>query len=326
MRILVIGIGFIGRKHIDILKKIEGLELAICNNNAETLSQVSQELNINEKYSDYKVALKKNFEGVIICTPNSSHLPISIEAFNAGCNVFVEKPISHNLEEAIKILDASKRANKVLMVGYVLRLLPSIGDIKKLIDNDAVGKIAFTRVKVSAPQTLRNASSKYRFLCEQGGGIIYDYSHEIDYLRFLFGDVYKCTAFKDVLIKSESTCEDIAEIIIQYKNKVIANIHLDYIQESRDRGVRSIEIVGSKGVIEYDFTKILTVKEFTGGVVTKKYEIGLEEAYTLQLKKFIKLCRGELTDYISGEDAIEVLKVCEGIYEAEKRNIISYLK
>jgi len=249
------------------------------------------------------------------------HAVMCVEAMKKGCNVFVEKPIASSSDEAYKILSASKEYNRKVMVGYILREYPGVQDIKRILDEGRLGTVVSARVKVSAPATLSRAKSDYRKSYETGGGIIYDYSHEIDYLRYFFGETARYSCFKDCLVKKSQTCDDVAEIIIQYQNSVLANIHLDYIQEYGNSG-RHIEIIAERGIIEYDFNEMLVIYDSSGNKVVQNYKFNRDELFARQLNKFVSICQGEMEEYVSAEDGVEIVKLCEGLYRSDKDRLV----
>lgn len=321
MRILVAGAGSIGQRHIRVIKDTGNHEIVVCDSDIRNLETVSKEYGIKECYIDFKEALSKNIQAVVVCTPNSLHAPMCIEAMSKGCHVLVEKPMTNTVEDAEKIVAASKRYGRIVMVAYILRVYPGVEDIKKTLEEELFGRVVSARVKLSAPGTLTLAKSDYRKSYETGGGIIYDYSHEVDYLRYFFGEASRYACFKDSLVKMDETCDDIAEIIIQYKNSVIANIHMDYIQEYGNSG-RNIEIIFENGVIEYNFGDTLVMYDSNGCKKVKNYTFKRDDMFLKQFNKFINVCNGNIEDYVNAEDGLAVVKLCEEFYRSDREGIV----
>jgi predicted dehydrogenase len=323
VRILVVGVGSIGMRHIKVIAGTGEHEIAVSDINRESMDRAVKDFGIKECYIDYKEALKNNFDAAIVCTPNNWHMPVCIEAFSRGCHVLVEKPIASNYESGALMLDASKKAGKKFMVGYILRFYPGTVKVKEIIESGILGEIAFASVRLSAPETLYSARSDYRNSYETGGGIIYDYSHEIDYLRHFFGETDKLVCFKDLLVKKGKACDDVAEILIQYKNCVIAEIHMDYIRKNGSRSGRFLEIGGDKGTLEYDFVEQnIKIYNDYGTNITYNYQVERDDIMLKQFKTFINTFNSDITGYATGEDGLAVLMICDELYRSSNKNII----
>lgn len=323
MRILVVGTGSIGRRHIGVIKSTGEHEIVICDINEQSVKEAAEQYEIKEFYYDYKEALKANIEAAIICTPNAHHADVSIDALALGCNVLVEKPLAHKVQDGKMMVEAAKGSGKVLMVGYILRVYPGLNNIKEILDKEMIGKPVSATVHLSAFSTLVYGRSDYRQSYETGGGIIYDYSHEIDYLRYLFGEPHRYACFKDLRVKKSITCDDIAEMILQFETGVLASVHMDYIQECDDKkNGRHLKIICEKGIINYDFNGNLLVQNNDGTKWDINYKIVRDELFLMQFNNFIKACNKEPVNFVKGEDGLAVLKICDNLYKSDRENII----
>ena len=315
MRILIIGTGSIGRRHAEVAAG-DGHEVAVCDISSESAKETAENLQLNDYYSDYTEALEHGFDAAIISTPNMYHVDPGVLAMSKGCHVFMEKPITVRSEEAERLVAASKKFNKILMVGYVLRVFPGLEEVKTLLVNEALGRKISARVKVFAAKALEFQRSDYRKSYETGGGIIYDYSHEIDYLRYFFGNPIRLACFKDLLVRDDKSCDDIAEIIMQFENRVIVNVHMNYVLD----GGRELEIICENGLIQYNFSELRITKN-DGAEEYVKYEFERNDMYLKQLRNFTAACRGMEVNYVTGENALETLKICEELYSFDKETL-----
>ena len=80
-------------------------------------------------------------DGVLVCTPPATHVTVARQAVEAGCHVFVEKPVAHLSDEVPALLDTAKRAGRLFAVGFNLRFLPSLRRVKALLDAGPVTSI-----------------------------------------------------------------------------------------------------------------------------------------------------------------------------------------
>lgn len=128
IRILCAGAGNMGRSHALAYHQLEGFEIA----GIVTRSPASREA-LNEElggsyalFSDFHAALRETKpDAVSISTYPDTHAEFALAAFEAGCHVFIEKPLAESVKEAEKIVAAAERAGKKLVVGYILRHHPS---------------------------------------------------------------------------------------------------------------------------------------------------------------------------------------------------------
>ncbi|NJD04423.1 MAG: Gfo/Idh/MocA family oxidoreductase [Ruminiclostridium sp.] len=336
MRILIAGTGSIGRRHIEVIHKVEEHRIILCDTDEKSLKESAEKFGIDEYYTDFDKAVEKNIDGVIICTPNNFHASMTIKALDTGCHVLVEKPIASSVKDAGKMVAASEKNKRSIMVGYILRCYPHLEYIKEIIEKGELGKIVSFRVLLNAPETLRLAQSDYRKSYETGGGIIYDYSHEIDYLRYLIGTPRRFVCFNDLLLKYDKTCDDIAEILIQFEGGALGSIHMDYFDEHarysdilmtvdndiRKKSGRTLGIIGEKASVHTNFSDVVEIYKVNGGIDKKQMQIERNDAFTKQFNKFVKVIKGEKPAYVSGQDGFDVLCICAGLYESNAKGIV----
>jgi predicted dehydrogenase len=126
-RVLVVGLGTMGLSHARAYRAIDGFDLVgLCTRNAAVRKDLDQEfpgLPRYERLGDALAALKP--DAVAIATYTEHHAPMALEALAAGSHVFCEKPLADNLKAAEAIVAAARKANKTLLVGYILRVHPS---------------------------------------------------------------------------------------------------------------------------------------------------------------------------------------------------------
>lgn len=318
MRVLVVGTGSIGRRHIDVIKDAGGHEIVICEVNKSNADETGELYGIKEVYYDLSEALKANIDAAIVCTPNAYHADATVKALEAGCHVLVEKPIANTLDDAKSMVEAEKKSGRKLMVGYTLRVYPGLAEIKKILGSGRLGKPVSARVNLCAAITLVLQKSDYRKSYETGGGIIYDYSHEIDYLRYLFGEIKRYACFVDLQVKEGLACDDVAEMILQYESGVMASLHMDYILD----GGRVVDIICEKGRINYNFNGDLCIEETDGKPEQIKFEFVRNDMFRKQFERFLDVLSGKDVSYVTGEDGLKVLEICENLYAANERNIV----
>ncbi len=133
INVLVIGCGNMGTSHSRAYHKSDGFNIvALVDRNQDNLKRLTDELGAIPTFSDFETALDETKpDAVCICTYPGTHAKFAIQAMNAGCHVFVEKPISETLEDANAVVETAQKTGKKVVVGYILRHHPGW---KKFID------------------------------------------------------------------------------------------------------------------------------------------------------------------------------------------------
>ena len=127
MKIVMVGQGAFGQKHLDGLKNIEGVEVvSLDGGNPESTAAVAKKYGIPHSTSDLDEALARpGVEAAIIASPTQMHATQAIQCLNAGVHVEIEIPIADSLADAERIHKAQQRAGKIAMAGHTRRFNPS---------------------------------------------------------------------------------------------------------------------------------------------------------------------------------------------------------
>ena len=251
--ILVVGCGSIGSRHIRNLQSL-GLEsTAVCDSDPEQLSPAVAEFGV-AGYNSFEKALDLfSPEVVLVCTPPDLHVPQAMAAVVRGAHIFVEKPLSHSLEGVRDLVEESSGKQRVVQVGYNFRFHPGLQKVKGLLEEGAIGRVLWARAEYGQylpdwrpGQDYRQSYSGSRFM---GGGIILDGSHEIDYMRWLLGEVVQVYCLADTVSDLQVDTEDTASMVLRFASGCLGEIHLDFVQRER---TRNCKIVGTEGTIAWD--------------------------------------------------------------------------
>ncbi len=127
VKVLVVGLGNMGVSHANAYHKLDGFEIVgLMSRTIKSRTDIPEHLNGYPLFEDYEQALSETKpDAVSINTWPNTHAEYSLKAFDAGCHVFMEKPIATNNEDAEKVVAAARAANRKLVLGYILRVHPS---------------------------------------------------------------------------------------------------------------------------------------------------------------------------------------------------------
>jgi predicted dehydrogenase len=168
IRVAVVGIRSRGRGHIDDFRKIPGVRVvALCEVDQSILDREVQKFkDRNEKvdaYVDYRKLLEdKNIDAIVTAAPNHWHALMTVWGCQAGKDVYVEKPVSHNIWEGRKMVEAARKYNRIVQAGTQQRSCPSVQEAARDIQAGKYGKVLWVHCsrmiargpigKVTAPQ------------------------------------------------------------------------------------------------------------------------------------------------------------------------------
>ncbi|MBU9711982.1 Gfo/Idh/MocA family protein [Evansella tamaricis] len=210
----LVGLGFIGKTHLEAYKQIEnGQVTAIC-----TTGEVSdEEITNNDKVyvtSDFENLLSdKTIDIIDICLPTFLHEEFIIKAANAGKHIICEKPLTLSMESADRILKAVHRNGVHLFVGHLLRFWPEYQIIKAYSETNMLEEIEIVHAKRLGqfPKW-----SKWFKDPEKSGGALFDlHIHDIDFVYYLLGEVDSVSA---VGLKNEYGAWDHVITTLTFKN------------------------------------------------------------------------------------------------------------
>ena len=328
MKVLVVGCGSIGRRHINNLLKREEIEKVIVYSKVkDCLASLNNSQGRIELVKDLRDV---NADFAIICNETSKHLETAVLLAQKGIHLFIEKPLSHNLDN-IDALEEAVGVKKIkVFIGYNLRFLGAINYLKSELENNLLGDLYFSRIEAGQylPQwrEARDYRKTYSASRRMGGGVALDLSHEIDYMRYFFGSpqYYKSVSAKVSDLEIDS--DDIFEGIYVFGNNFICSVHLDYLQAEK---TRKIHIFGSKGSAHCDFIKKeIRVKRSPEDekVIDNAGYFDLEQTYVDELEHFISALEDDFEPKITLEDGREVLKLIEGVNVQRQEDTLCYTR
>jgi predicted dehydrogenase len=255
MRFLVIGCGSIGRRHIRNLRSLGVREIIAFDIRPEQRRQAAAEFE-TETIDTLDEAWNREPGVAFITAPTSLHVPLALKAATHGCYLFIEKPLSNNKDGLEHLLQLIKQQQLLTMVGCNMRFHPGVAMVKTLLDQDAIGPVIAARVEMGHYLPDWHPWEDYRHSYsarnDLGGGVILDAIHEIDYLRWLLGEVASATCMAGKLSRLEIDTEDTAAILLRFVSGAIGEVHLDYIQRAYSR---TCHVIGEEGTIHWDYTQ-----------------------------------------------------------------------
>ena len=327
MKYLFVGLGSIGKRHLKNLRSLTKDKIIAYRTTNKDKELLEKEFGV-VTYTDLDEALKEKPDVVFITNPTSLHIPISQKLAENGCHLFIEKPISHNMEGVEKLFNTVEKQGKVCFLAFCMRFHPNLLKIKELLDKKVLGKISFAQINFGSYlpdwHPYEDYRKSYAAIEKLGGGVLLTIIHEIDYTYWLFGEFKEVTTLLTNSGIFEMDVEDVVSGVATTKSGVKLEIHLDYLQKPP---VRTCLIVGEKGKIAWDFfakTVKHYDKETDGWSEYKAEKFDNNDMYVDELKHFLECVKENKPCSIPSKDVIDVMKIVDAIRESSstKRTIL----
>lgn len=277
MKILFIGLGNIGQRHLrNVYAKFGGRANILAYRVRNLRRTITPNLTIDENadfikdygvavFTDLDQALAQSPDVAFICNPPSQHIPSCLAVARAGCDFFVEKPLSHSLDGVAKLISICQSRKVVSMVGYQLRFHPCYRLAKELVWQGAIGNLLSIHAEVGEYLPDWYKYEDYRQVCaarkDLGGGVVLTQIHELDYLYDLFGMPSKVVAFGGHLSNLEIDVEDVADILLEvaFRGKTLpVSLHMACNQRPTSRYCR---FIGESGMVTMDLAGLKVIVE-----------------------------------------------------------------
>jgi len=247
--VAVIGCGAIGKRHIEVLDKMGLGKIIACDPSNERLADIKVICPRAELVNDYHDALAQKPFAVYILTPTKMHIAQAMEAIEAGAHVFIEKPLSNSSEGTEVLEKAAERLNKKVMIGFCFRYHDALLYAKKELDSGRIGRLVSIRALMGENFPSIHPEYKEMYLSKYSGAfeLVHDLDLAIWYANQEVKNVFGvCGPFSDYEFESPDT----VEMLVEFKEKCVATVHLDMFQTPRRR---KIELIATKGVITVEF-------------------------------------------------------------------------
>lgn len=293
--ILIVGCGSIGRRHARNAKIIGIKNIILCDSDIRRVKKFASDLGTNLIYTDYKEAVNKNpeIEAAVIATPSNFHIEPALFFAERRISVFIEKPLSNNLDNVEKLIKTVQENKVVAMMGQCYRFHEGFLKLKEILDKGFIGKIY--HVSYLSGQYLPDwhpegdYRKEYAALLALGGGVfLTSASHGFDNIQWLFGDIKEIVGWKAKLSDLGIETEDAFFTILKTDRNIIVQYQADFLQR---KGRSQMIVIGEKGLVEADFIKNEIIFQTVGQEKPEvvKYDCDPNKKYFCELKLFSKL-------------------------------------
>ena len=319
MKFLVVGYGSIGKRHVDNLLSISGIEVIVCTKQKQ-IRKLKKHCKVYKKLID---AINEQPEAAIIANNSNEHVTTASKLANAGIHLFIEKPLGSSLVGTGRLRKIVKQKKLVTMIGCNLRFHECITKIKELIEKKTIGRIISVQAESGSHLPNWHPSENYRnsYAAREdlGGGVVLTCIHEIDYLYWFFGNVKNVFSITGQYGNLKINAEDLSAIIMKFQNNIIAELHLDYFQRPE---IRKCKLIGTKGTIYWDsgsnIVKVYNVnkKRWIQKFKIKNYQ--RNRMYVKELSHFIECIKQKKQTINPLDQGITTLEIALSVKKSSK--------
>lgn len=321
MKFLIAGSGSIGRRHIRNLVALGETDILLYRTNQSTLPNEDLANFIVE--TDLEKALDHKPDAVIISNPTSAHMQIALPASKRGFHLFIEKPVSNNLEGIEQLQRNLEEKGKKILIGFQFRFHPVLIQVKDLLDSGKLGRPISVNVHwgeyLPGWHPWEDFRKAYSARDDLGGGVVLTLCHPFDYLRWLIGEVKCVTGKVSKISELYIPVEDNADVILSFHNGCEGTVHLDYYQRPP---THSMEIATSKGYIRWNNASgEAEVYHSDFGWSSLEPPSGFErnDLFLAEMKHFLEVVQEENEPLCDLDDGKRALEIALAVHESSQK-------
>ncbi len=253
MRLAVVGVGGISRKHIEAIRELDVCELAaVCDVEEERAKAASSEHGVPGYAKLDEMLSKEKPDAITVCTPHWSHPAVACAALAAGVHVLTEKPMAVTVEDAERMTAEAKEAGKILAVVFQHRTDPVNAAARKIVESGDLGRIRRTllvNATFRPDAYFRTDEWRGTWKGEGGGVLVNQAPHALDLFLWISGTMPDRVTGEIETVMHEIEVEDRASALLHYPDGATGYVHCS---TAESPGTLRIEIAGEKGKLVVD--------------------------------------------------------------------------
>ena len=319
IKVAVIGAGMMGKNHIKTYKNMQGIELVGVYDVFPEASKAAAEMFGIKAFSSME-EVAANVDAVSVVTTSVTHADVGEFFMNRGIHCMMEKPLATTEEGCMRLINAAKNNNVVLMVGHIERFNPAVEQMGKLLSDTS-------KIRSLTAQRMSAASGRITDVDVAMDLMI----HDVEVIMSLVQSPVIDVQAASVKTKESPQGKDYISALLEFENGATANITASRITQSR---VRTLTVTTDTNYIDLDFINQSINVHAQGRMPYVNQEeipewmnyglkgsveqlfIPTNQPLQAELTHFIKCVNGEATPRVNGEQALAALRV---IWEVEEK-------
>lgn len=326
---LLVGFGSIGKRHLSNLRTLApNAKIVLLRRASQVPEGAVAPEGVDHLVTSLEQALAFSPTAAIIAGPATYHMSVAQKLAKEDVHLLVEKPIAAELEGVQQTIDLCRERQLVLMTAYNFRFSLAAGVFRQAVQQGMVGRVLSVCVDTGQFLPSWRVGSDYRQGVSAkkslGGGVLLELSHEVDYLRWIFGEVASVYARcqNSGSLQIDADIEDCVDMLLVFANGVNANVHLDFIQAVPHR---ICKVIGTDGTLIWDAVnhevRVSTLSEPQSRLLIAPQE-QRNNMYLDEMHHFIDCIERGTTLAVSGEDGLAALKIVLAAKQSAETNQI----
>ncbi|RWE13933.1 MAG: Gfo/Idh/MocA family oxidoreductase [Mesorhizobium sp.] len=328
VKLAVLGAGLIGKRHIQHVMAEPSAQLSAVVDPSLVGESIAKEASVKWFTSFADMVAADRPDGIIVATPNQAHVQNGLEAVEAGVPALIEKPIADEIISGEKLIAAAEAKGVPLLAGHHRRHNPVMQKAKEIIESGKLGRVLVVNAMfwLFKPDDYFDISWRR----ERGAGPVFlNLIHDVDNLRYLFGDVAAVQARESNAVRGNAV-EETAVILIEFKNGVLGTATVsDSVvapwswemttgeNPAYPRTEQSCYMIGgthgSLAVPSLEVWRNPGKRSWWEPLDQKRIEVDDEDPLVLQIRQFCNVIRGDEPPLVSGREGLETLRVIDAV-------------
>ena len=310
-RIVVVGLGSIGRRHVRLLSQRPELQVEWCESDPAAVAAAEKESSPPAKiHPTFAATLESRPDMIVIATPHGEHASQTIAALRSGVHVLCEKPMADTLAAATAMLQAGREFGRVLTFGFQLHFNPGLRRLRELVNGGELGTVVHIHCRVGSYITLVNSRSRHQSRVE--GALLMDYTHQPDLLYWMLNEVPAgvfAAGGKGGELELSSN-PNFINVNCDYARPLIGTIHLNYLQMPERH---EYEIVGDRGWAMFDLNtgRLRRGRRSDSREWTEEFAVERDPVYVAEHQAFLDAVAGRRQPESPAQDAIVSMQIIE---------------
>lgn len=315
----IVGAGSVGSRHARNLKSL-GHEIVICSEHSGFRNKNLADLEY-AKADSFKQLLDQRLDGVVIANATSAHAEYAIQAIRHNHNVYIEKPLTHDLASAQKLVAVAReqladRSQQIFAVGNQHRFNPLLAMVKAIVDEDECGKILSVRCEMGEYLPFyhpdEDYSKGYAAKRDLGGGVLRTQVHDINYLQWIFGSCKVLVAQGGRTSNLNIDVEDNVNALLSSQKADCIFLHMDYLQRQPRR---TLDISFERGAVHWNYyeNKLVVEKFNEAPFIKDEGQLDRNKLFVSAMKNFISAIEFQTKPMTSIDDALRDVGLIDSI-------------
>jgi len=322
IRLAIVGLGYWGPNLLRNFDQLRDCEVMFCCDlNDANLRSVKEQYPYVQITKDYDALVaNQKIDAIAIATSAVTHFSLAKKALLSNKHVFVEKPLTMNLEQAVFLVEMASIVDRKLMVGHLMEYHPAIEKLKEIIQSGELGEIYYLySQRVNLGKIRKDENALWSFA-----------PHDLSIIMYLLDMEPESVSARGQAYLQEGI-EDVAFVNLQFPNKIMAQIQLSWLDPHK---IRKTTVVGSKKMAVFDDMEATEMlKIYDKGVLNAQFAsfgealslrfgdisipyIKMTEPLKLECQHFLDCILNNQTPRSDGRDGLRVVKVLQAAQES----------